>query len=166
MATFKSGGVSSLQFDMQQIEELPDEVIEEMLRKTGEIAEAAMRASIRKLGIVDTEQLLESITVTEPRRRKNGTYYVLVYPSGNRRDVYVNFKLRKARIKGRVKKGRRKGQLIKMTNNDVGFVLEFGAPRQHIRAYQWMRRANEASAADVERAQLAIYDEFLKSNNF
>ena len=52
------------------------------------------------------------------------------------------------------------------TNNDVGFVWEFGAPKRGIQPRQWMRTANEESADDVVAAEFKVYDDWLKSKGF
>lgn len=161
MATFKSGGLAALTFDMQAVENMPDSVKDEMLVETGKIAVTAMKRSLQQLGLIDTQHLINSIVASKPKRDGKGRAYIVVYPQGSREDMYVGQKLRKVRIKGRTKKG----APVKMTNNDVGFVLEFGAPKRGVRAYQWLRRANEDCAEDIDRAQAKIYDEFLKSKN-
>lgn len=167
MARFKNVGVSEYQLDFEAIANLPEELINEMLIETGKIAVEAQKASIKKLDLVDSKQLENSIKATAPKRRtRTDDAYIAVYPHGRRKDIYANGKLRLAGVKKmRVNKKKRRLEALKMENNDVGFVLEFGAPHQGIRAYQWMRRANEACAEDVARAQFNIFDNFFKSKN-
>ena len=50
-----------------------------------------------------------------------------------------------------------------MTNSEVGFVQAYGAPRRGIHGTDWMNQANEKAAPEVEAAEFAVYDRWLKS---
>ena len=160
MARFTVHGLDALIEDMLALSEIPESVVDDMLKTSADIALRAMKQSIQSLGLVDTSQLLNSLVAVQ-KRNKQGKIYYLIYPRGTRKDMYVGAKLRRVSIKGR----RKNGQSIKMTNNDVGFVLEFGAPRRNKKAYQWMRTALEGCADEVLAAQARIYDEWLKSKD-
>lgn len=160
MARFAVHGLDALIEDMLALSEIPESVVDNMLKTSADIALRAMKQSIQSLGLVDTSQLLNSLVAVQ-KRNKQGKIYYLIYPRGTRKDMYVGAKLRRVGIKGR----RKNGQAIKMTNNDVGFVLEFGAPRRNKKAYQWMRTALEGCADEVLAAQTRIYDEWLESKN-
>lgn len=160
MARFAVHGLDALIEDMLALSEIPESVVDNMLKTSADIALRAMKQSIQSLGLVDTSQLLNSLVAVQ-KRNKQGKIYYLIYPRGTRKDMYVGAKLRRVSIKGQ----RKNGQAIKMTNNDVGFVLEFGAPRKNKKAYQWMRTALEGCADEVLAAQTRIYDEWLKSKN-
>lgn len=160
MARFAVHGLDALIEDMLALSEIPESVVDNMLKTSADIALRAMKQSIQSLGLVDTSQLLNSLVAVQ-KRNKQGKIYYLIYPRGTRKDMYVGARLRRVGIKGR----RKNGQAIKMTNNDVGFVLEFGAPRRNKKAYQWMRTALEGCADEVLAAQTRIYDEWLESKN-
>lgn len=160
MAEFLSQNFNKLMLDMQAIEELPEDVVDDMLKTSADIGLDAMRKSLKSLGLVDSSQLIESLTSVK-KKSKDGKLYYLVYPSGSRRDTYTGGKLRRVSIKGY----RKSGAAIKMSNNDVGFVLEFGAPKRNKKAYQWLRLALEASGDAIASAQMRIFDKWLKSKN-
>lgn len=158
MAKFTVHGIDALIEDMLALSEIPEDVVDKMLSASADIALRAMRASLEKLGLIDTRQLIDSLVAVQ-KRNKQGKIYYLIYPRGTRKDMYVAGRLRRVSIKGR----RKSGQAIKMTNNDVGFVLEFGAPRKNKKAYQWMRTALEGCADEILAVQTRIYDDWLKS---
>lgn len=160
MAKFTVHGIDALIEDMLALSEIPEDVVDKMLSASADIALRAMRASLEKLGLIDTYQLIGSLVSVQKRSKDNKLYY-LIYPRGTRKDMYVGAKLRRVSIKGR----RKGGQAIKMTNNDVGFVLEFGAPRKNKKAYQWMRTALEGCADQILSVQTRIYDDWLKSKD-
>lgn len=160
MANFSVQGVDALIEDMLALEEIPDEVVDKMLKASADIALRAMQNSLKKLGLIDTQQLYDSLTAVQ-KRNKQGKIYYLIYPRGTRHDYLTVGKIRRVGIK----RHRKSGQAIKMTNNDVGFVLEFGAPRRNKKAYQWMRTALEGCADEILAVQTRIYDEWLKSKN-
>lgn len=49
------------------------------------------------------------------------------------------------------------------SNQDVGFVLEFGGHGND--ASQWMRTANEKHAGEAVEAEFAVFDDWHKSHN-
>lgn len=146
MATFKNDGMTGLLLTLEEIAEIPEEVVSDMLNSSADIAVKAMRQSLIEKQLVDTRQLLDSIKKRKPKKDKGGDHAIIVGPAGIRQ---------------------RNGKAMKSTNTEVGFVHEFGAYRKGSRvpASQWMRLANEKCAPDVEAAQLAVYDAWLKSKN-
>ena len=163
MAEFKATGADDLELSLQEIAEIPDNIVQDMLAAAGEVVVAAQKRMIMRLGLVDTGKLLNSIKPFAKRSR--GKPYVLIYPSGkhgsrNRRLVTKTYK--------RSKHGRTYtvgGDIKEVTNAEVGFILEFGAPKKGIRAKQWMRKANEESADAMVEAEFTVYDRWLKSKN-
>lgn len=143
MAKAEFSGIDELMLSMQQVAELPDEVVEEMLDAAGEVTVRAHKAKIRALKLVDSGKLVESIKAHRKTGRvKNGSQrHVLVYPTGKHGT-------------------RRKGKDV--SNSEVGFIQEFGAPRKGIKGKNWMKTANEECADEVTRAEFAIYDRWLK----
>ncbi|MDY5942383.1 MAG: hypothetical protein SPJ28_02290, partial [Oscillospiraceae bacterium] len=67
MAKFSSD-VGQLMLDMQQIAEIPADVIDEMLQAGSKVGVEAMRRSLRRMGLVKTGQLMNSIVAV----RKTG----------------------------------------------------------------------------------------------
>ena len=159
MAKFSSD-VGQLMLDMQQIAEIPEDVIDEMLQAGSKVGVEAMRRSLRRMGLVKTGQLADSLVAVR-KVGKDGRIYYRAYPKGRRKSE--NSALTVASIR-RVNPLRSHAK--PPTNNEVGFVLEFGAPKRGIEARQWMRTANEESADDVVAAEFKIYDDWLKSKGF
>ena len=158
MAKFSSD-VGQLMLDMQQIAEIPEDVIDEMLQAGSKVGVEAMRRSLRRMGLVKTGQLSDSLVAVR-KVGKDGRIYYRAYSKGRRKAE--NRALTVANVR-RVNPLRSHAK--PPTNNEVGFVLEFGAPKR-IQPRQWMRMANEESADDVVAAEFKIYDDWLKSKGF
>ena len=146
MASLGSKGMDELLLSLEEIERIPDSVVDEMLLAGGHVVEDAHRASIRKYGLIDSRKLMDSVKV----RRKIGRDQqrkVIVYPSGKRVSRH------------------RKTLTKPVTNSEVGFVHEYGASRRNIPAKNWMSKANERCAAETTAAMYQVYDTWLKSLN-
>lgn len=158
MAKF-SYDADQLMLDMQQIAEIPEDVIDEMLQAGSKVGVEAMRRTLRRMKLVDTGQLQTSLVAV--KRRKDGRLYYLAYPKGRRKPkphvLTVSNVNRVDPLHTYVKPP---------TNDEVGYVLEFGAPKRGIQPRQWMRTANEESADDVVAAEFKVYDDWLKSKGF
>lgn len=166
-ASFTAQGIEGLLLSMEEFASIPDGVIEEMLDAGSAVAVEAHKKKIQSLGLVDTGALRESIKAHKKSGgAKNGwKRHVLVYPTG-KHGAYN----RKAKTKEykNSKHGRTYtvgGDTKDVTNGEVGFIHEFGAPKRGISAKQWMRTANEECADDVVKAELEVYDRYLKSKN-
>lgn len=173
MATFHAEGIDGLMLDLAAVAELPDDVIGEILDAGGQVVANAQKQELESLGLTKTRKLKDSIKVFKKvgRGYVGGGYgepfkhYVLVYPAGKRgqrkrRKVTKAYK--------RSKHGRTYtygGDIKDVTNAEVGFIHEFGAPHKGIPAKQWMRTANEKAADAMAAAELAVYDQWLKSKN-
>ncbi len=143
MAKFQAEGIDGLMLSLQEFQEIPDDVVEDMLEAAGDVVVDAQKKSVMALGLVDSGRLLNSIKAHAKIGRINGQRkrYVLVYPDGKH------------------------GDSVDVTNNEVGFVHEFGAPKKGIPARQWMRAANEACADAMVQAEFTVYDRWLKSKD-
>ena len=165
MAKFGAKGIEGLELSMKEFAAIPDEIVEEMLTEAGKVVAAAHKRKLQELGLVKTGKLLNSIAAHSKAGNSKNDFkrYVLIYPEGkhgtrNRRLVVKKYK--------RSKHGRTYtvgGDIKDVTNNDVGFIHEFGAPNRGIKAKQWMRKANEECADDVTRAEFEVYEKWLKS---
>lgn len=165
MARFNAEGIDGLMLTLQQFEEIPDDVVEEMLIAGGAVVEAAQKAEIRSLGLVESGRLADSIQSVSKVGKRDGIRkrFVLVYPAGSH---HKYTRRKKTKAYKRSKHGRTYtvgGDVKTATNAEVGFVHEFGAPRAGIPAKQWMAKANEKSADAMVAAEMAVYDKWLKS---
>lgn len=150
-------GFSNGELSMAAIEEIPDPVVAEMLEQGALVTMKAHQDQIRKLDLVDSAQLFKSLRAF-PKVAKDGHRYTLVYPYGKRRNP--------KRKKLAYNRKNKKYHVVNMSNNDVGFVHEFGAPARGIPAKQWMQTANEEAADEVVEAEFKKYDEWLSSMGY
>ena len=160
MAKFLARKFDTLELDMKEVAEIPEDIRVDMLSAGAAVAVEAMRQSITRLGLVLSGQLRDSITATRKTDKATGHAYFLVYPKGTRRQDHTVTVSNVRRVK------LPKSAAKKTTNNDVGFVQEFGSPRRNIKPKQWMRTAIEQSADKIVDAEYRVYDSWLKSKGF
>ncbi len=167
---FHTNGLDSLIIDLDELAEMPDDVIYDMLEAAGEIVVDAQKAQIDKMRLVDTGMLRDSIQVDHKRRHDKKDYhdtrYINVYPQGTRR-TYVS-----RRKTGTYKTGARAGRTYRYggkeketTNAEIAFINEFGAPNKNILPSMWMQTANESCADEATEAEYVIYNKYLESKN-
>lgn len=167
MARFNAQGIEGLALSMEEFAVIPDAVVEEMLDAAGKGVVRYHQAEISAQGLVKSKKLLGSIKA-HPKAgsaKNDWKRYVLVYPTGQhhtfrRRPVTKQY--------ARSKHGRTYtvgGDSKVVTNAEVGFIQAYGAPKKGIRGTDWMKKANEKAAAEVEKAELEVYDRWLKSLN-
>lgn len=131
MADFVTAGVDDIMREIEMLAEVPDEVLEDMLKAEAEVIKAAQTRQLQQMHFKDpTGQLEQSISAgTRMKRDRYGFPMIHVYPAGTRRESDT-------------------------TNAEVGFVTEYGAPQRGIAPRPWMRVANEmAGDAAVAAAQ-------------
>lgn len=140
MPKFIMYGIDELCLSMEELADLPDEVLDEMLMAEAEVAVEAQKRVGRRMGVEDTGMTLNSIRVAKKTKKSAaGGRYVEVYPAG------------------RNKKGNR--------NTEVAFINEFGASERNIASRPFMRKANEECADEAVDAAARVYDAFLRSKN-
>lgn len=144
MASVKTSGLDELMLSMKECADLPDDVADEMLQVSGKIVAEAQRRKIRSTLGTRTGVLANSVTVSKMKTRKANERYVTVYPQGKHHTT----------VKGKV-----------VTNNEIVFVHEYGAPKRNIRAKGIIRSANEESAEQATAAQYKVYDQWLQSKD-
>lgn len=139
----ETDGLDQLIADMEKVMELPDRVQEDMLNAEADVVVRAQRDELTSQNLVNTGQLRESIARNNKVKTdgKGGIgKYLDIYPQGTRNDG--------------------------VRNAEVGFILEYGAPGRKLKAYHWMKSANEKSTEKAVEAAAGVYDEFLKKVNF
>ena len=140
MAGFETTGIEGLALSLEEVADLPEDVLLKMLEAEGEVVRGAQEKRLKALTFTDetTGQLEDSISMTHRLKRdRSGTPGISVYPGGVRRDG-------------------------KTRNAEVGFLVEHGAPRRGIAPRQWMRVANEESAEEAAAAAGAVYERYLR----
>lgn len=170
MAKFNATGIEGLQLSMEEFAKIPDEVVEEMLEAGGKVTVEAHKRKLESLGLFNPrskafKHLKDSIKALSKVRTRDGERqrYVIVYPQGkhhtyNRKKVTKEYKNSKSGRTYTVG-----GDIKNVSAGEVGFVLEYGAPKRGIKSYQWMRKANEESADAVVAAEMEVYDRWLDS---
>lgn len=166
MAKFNATGIEGLALSMEQFAAIPDDVVEEMLEAAGRVVVQAHRSEISARGLVKSGRLAGSIEAISKAgsARNDFKRYVLVYPTG-RHHTYQSRVVTKQYTRSKHGRTYTKGGAKVVTNSEVGFVQAYGAPQKGIRATDWMNKANAKAAPEVEKAELAVYDRWLKSLN-
>lgn len=173
MANISFIGDAELGLSFEEIAEIPEEVVKEMVMAGAEITVQAQKAKLRELNIYDgnsraKQHLIDSVRAfyKQGRGGKDGPgRYAVVYPAGKRG---VRERKRITKVYKRSKSGRTYtfgGDIVDVTQAEVAFIHEYGAPKRGIPAKAWMQQANEGCANAVVEAELTVYDRFLKSKN-
>lgn len=142
MADFDVDGLDDLMLNLEAMADIPEEVLGEMLVAKGEVIKAAQERELQSLDFdkkTSTGQLAGSIKITRKiTRDARGVPGIRVYPADVRRGT-------------------------KTRNAEVGFIVEYGAPKRGIAPRQWMRVANEKAAEEATRAAAKPYNDWLDS---
>lgn len=136
MALLLSSGLDELIRGMEDIMELPEDVVSDMLNAKADVVVAAQKDQLRKIGLQDTRQLIDSVSRVNKVQSRGMEKYMEVYPQGTRENG--------------------------VRNAEVGFIHEFGAPDRHIRAKHWMEDANEECADDAAEKAADVYEKYLE----
>lgn len=165
MAKFNATGIEGLALSMEQFAAIPDDVVEEMLDAGAAVVVRYHRAEISAQGLVKSGKLLGSIKAHSKSGSAKNDWkrYVLIYPTGSHHTFQSRVVTKQY---ARSKHGRtytKGGGAKVVTNSEVGFIQAYGAPKKGIRATDWMNKANAKAAPEVEKAELAVYDRWVKS---
>ncbi len=166
MALLVMEGLEECVLFMDQLANVPDDIIHDMLAAEAEVVIEAQKKEIDSLGLVDTKKMRDSIKADNKfgkTRGKGFAQYINVYPHG----VHHTYKARTTikRYK-RSKSGRTYiygGGIKKSNNAEVGFIHEYGAPSRNIPAKQWMRKANEKAAPKASEAAAKVLHDWQDS---
>ena len=153
MAGLNLEDLTQFSLDFDELIELPDDIALEMLTAQGEVVKAAQEASIERHGLVRTARLKGSVTVDKKLKDGGDGRYITVYPKGTN-SLYTPRKSKRA-----------EGAAGVVSNAEVAFIHEYGAPHRNIKATQFMREANELSADEQTEAARAVYDRWLTTKN-
>lgn len=133
MATLSVNGYEAFSLSMAELAELPDDVLDEMLRAEAAVIETEQRQSGERYGVRRTGRTLASIGPGKIRRTSDGKA-ITVYPIGRNA----------------------KRDLTAM----VAFLNEYGRPGQKPRPF--IRDANERGAEKAAKAAEEVYDNYLR----
>ena len=127
---------------MQQVAELPESVIDDMLKAGADVAAEAQRKEAAAVlsGLYATGETALSIKKGRVKLHKDGYRVIYVTPTGTRRRGNTTTR-----------------------NAEIAYVNEYGT--DSIQARGFIRKANEKSAAATTAAQAAVYNKILESKN-
>ena len=140
MAEFYFSGVDALELSLKEIEELPDDVVDEMLGAQADVLIEEIRRRGEGYGVKapGSGKMLKSIKKGKAKRGKNGTRQIVVSPRG-------------ARIRGKKK----------TTNAEIAFMNNYGTRNQQARPF-WSD-AEKLSEKTMEAVAAEVHDRWLAS---
>ena len=147
MAKVEFKGIDEISLSLKEIEELPDEVIDEMLNARADVIVEAQRAEARKLGkeYRNKAQAKDYSTGLTARSIQKGKIKV----KDGKRVLYIT-----------PVGSRRRGKTV-TRNAEIAFLNEFGT--RTIQARHFLRKANERSADAAVAAEYEVYSRWLES---
>ena len=145
MASVSIYVLDELELSLADLARLPDDVTDGMLEEGAKVIVREMKKTAPR----DTGQLSASIAAGKVKRGRDGKR-IYVYPSGTRKKTAAY----------RSKTGARP-----VRNAEVGFILEYGAPRRGLPARQWVWKASEAAADEAVGQAKQVYEKYLKKLN-
>lgn len=143
MAELFVDGMDGVLDMFENLLDVPDRVLEQILEAQTKVVIEAQKQSVPK-----NKNKLEGSIKPGKILRSIDDMYRYIYPQGTH---HVSKKSRY----------RNSGSSRTVTNAEVGFIHEFGAPRRNIKASQWMRKANEKSAAETTAAGQEVFDSWV-----
>lgn len=135
MAEFDVSGLDDLMLSLQDVADLPETVQDAMLDAQADVVLQAQQSAAQ--AIADTGQTARSLRKSKPRTRKGV------------RSISITFA------------GSRKRGETTTRNAEIAFVNEYG--KKGVPARNFIRKANEQSAAASTQAAKEIYDQYLQS---
>ncbi len=151
MAEINFKGLDEVTLSMQEVADLPDEVIDEMLNAGADVVARAQREEALKLGKLggyrNDGQTIDWSTGETARSIKKGKVKI----KDGKRILYVT------------PTGSRSRGNTTVRNAEIAFLNEYGTKTIHARNFLYI--ANEKCAAETTAAQAAVYDKFLESKN-
>lgn len=139
MAEFGVTGLDELMLSMQEIAQIPDDVVDDILNAQADVTVEAQKAAGRQLGVEDTGITLQKLKKGRIKLRK-GQRVLYITPTGSR------------------KRGK-----TRTRNAEIALINEFGKKGQKARPF--IKLGNEKSAEAATAAGFRVYDRWLKSKN-
>lgn len=134
MARMTTNGIADFGISLEEIREIPDEILDQMLNAEADVIEKAQKEKGLAYGVHRTGVTIGSIKRSKTSKTKDGKT-ISIIPMGTNAD------------------GNR--------NAEVAFFNEFGKHGQPARPF--IRDANEEKADAAVDAAAAVYDKFLSS---
>lgn len=139
MARFEVNGLDELEGFFDNLEKMPDEVIDKMLNAEADIAVAAQKRTTASMwhGPLSTGISSSSIKKGKPKKTKSGRAMPITF-AGSRTRVNTT-----------------------TSNTEIAFIQEFG--KRGVNPRPAIKTANEECADAAVEAAGAIYDQFINS---
>ena len=144
MAHLSFSGLEELHLSMEEVAEIPDDVVEDMLNAGADVLIPEIKARGEGYGVEDTGLTLESLTKSRARKNVIGMRCLSIYFKGSR-------------VRGKDKKGEPK----RIKNSEIAFLSAYGTRKHPARPF--VQDALTLSERTVTCAMADVYDKFLKS---
>lgn len=138
MASFKVNGIDDLCDAMAKVQNVPDNIITDMLQAMGEVAKKAIESSAKAKGIVGTGLTIASIKLKRPK----------ITPTGG--ETTVTFAGSRTRGKTTTR------------NAAIAFINEFGKRGQPARPF--IKEAIDKEGDRIGDAGTEIFNKWFKTN--
>lgn len=140
MASFNVAGFEDVEKMLLKESETVEQVVPEMLKTGAAVLVEAQTAEIKRATRSGRSRgtLANSIKATDVKKR-DSSRYIEVYPHGNQPHGTPS-----------------KGKKDKVSNAQVGFILEYG--RSNMPARPWMSTANEKGAPAANAAMREVWE--------
>lgn len=141
MARLEINGFEDAEKMIAELAQNAPETVDAMLTAGAQVLVEAQRLAVKRYAKAGRSigTLARSIAATEPKGEGAGRY-VEVFPHGDQPHGSP-----------------RKGKHGKVSNMQVGFILEYG--RSNMPSHPWMSEANEKSADRIQEAMGEIWEE-------
>ena len=136
MAQLEFSGLDDLIVSMEQISEIPVEVLDEILNAQADVLVPEIKERAIGYGVSDTGDMIRSIKKGKAKRGKHGGRQLVVSPRGKRKDG--------------------------KTNAEVAFLNNYGTRHQMARPF-WTD-AEKVSERSMDKAGGNVYDKYLIKN--
>ena len=138
MASFKVSGIDELCNAMAKVQNIPNNIITDMLQAMGEVAKKAIESYARAKGIVGTGLTIASIKIKRPK----------ITPTGGQ--TAVTFEGSRTRVNTTTR------------NAEIAFINEFGKRGQPARPF--IKEAIDKEGDKIGDAGTEIFNKWLETN--
>ena len=138
MASFKVSGIEELSNALGKCEDIPNNIVSDMLQAMGEVAKKAIESSAKAKGVIDTGLTVASITLKKPKISASGG------------EVKITFSGSRTRAK------------TTTANAAIAFINEFGKRGQPARPF--IKDAIDKEGDKIGDAGTEIFNKWLETN--
>lgn len=167
MAKFTVNGVDGLELSLSQLASIPPKTINDIVMAGANVVRDEQEEEIRRQGLMTTKKRLVNSIVVQSKVYTAA----FVYPKGNHHKVAGGvLSTGKSTKFGKSASARKRsytkiGESYVVTNAEVGFVLNYGAPQRNLSPRQWVTKANDKSQVNMLQAEQKVFDEYIDTLN-